>query len=165
MGKKKQTWREKRDNPEHDLPKVSPIEGKMRAKWGDGTVVIPHPQEVDALMKKVRKGKVTTVNDIRDVLSKRHKTTMACPFTTGIFAWIASYAAEEDRDDGKKRITPWWRTLKKGGVLNEKYPGGIERQRELLEAEGHTIEERGRKKKTYAVKDLESKRMRFPEDA
>ncbi len=42
-------------------------------------------------------------------------------------------------------MTPWWRTLKTGGELNPKFPGGPDRQRALLEAEGHTIVQRGRK--------------------
>jgi hypothetical protein len=44
--------------------------------------------------------------------------------TTGIFAWIAANAAEEQKRKGEKEITPYWRTLKSGGVINEKYPGG-----------------------------------------
>ena len=41
--------------------------------------------------------------------------------------------------------TPYWRTLKANGELNEKYPNGIEAQKEKLEAEGHTIVQKGRK--------------------
>lgn len=38
---------------------------------------------------------------------------MACPVTTGIFAWIAAHAAAEAEESGGK-ITPDWRTLKHG---------------------------------------------------
>jgi len=31
---------------------------------------------------------------------------------------------------------PYWHTLKSGGEINEKYPGVVERQKLLLEAEG-----------------------------
>jgi len=41
--------------------------------------------------------------------------------------------------NGKKDITPYWRTLKEGGLLNEKYPGGVETQGALLQKEGHII--------------------------
>ncbi len=41
--------------------------------------------------------------------------------------------------EGKTGITPYWRTLKVGGVLNEKYPGGVVAQARLLEGEGHKI--------------------------
>ena len=46
---------------------------------------------------------------------------------------------------GEKNITAWWRTLKGDGYLNEKFPGGAERQKELLEKEGHQIIARGKK--------------------
>ncbi|MEK7354115.1 MAG: hypothetical protein AABZ77_06395 [Chloroflexota bacterium] len=42
--------------------------------------------------------------------------------------------------EGKKNITPYWRTVKVGGQLNDKYPGGAEAQFARLQAEGHTIE-------------------------
>ncbi|HRU41646.1 MAG TPA: methylated DNA-protein cysteine methyltransferase, partial [Candidatus Diapherotrites archaeon] len=54
--------------------------------------------------------------------------------------------------------TPYWRTLKKGGELNEKYPGGVELQKALLETEGHTVVARG---KRYFVKDFEEKLYRL----
>jgi len=38
--------------------------------------------------------------------------------TTGIFAWITARAAREAADDGRKRITPHWRTMKSGGEAN-----------------------------------------------
>src|SRR5262249_38900643 len=38
---------------------------------------------------------------------------------------------------------PYWRTLKAGGELNPKYPGGLARIRELLEREGHRVVARG----------------------
>lgn len=71
---------------------------------------------------------------------------------TGIFARIAAGAAEEDILDGKKNINPYWRTLKAGGVINDKYPGGVEAQKELLEEEGHTVVKKGKK---YVVVDFE----------
>jgi len=57
----------------------------------------------------------------------------------GIFVGIAARAAEEMEEEGKKDITPYWRTLKEGGKLNEKYPGGIMAQAKHLEAEGFTV--------------------------
>ena len=51
---------------------------------------------------------------------------------------------------------PYWRTLKANGELNAKYPGGVEAQKEKLEAEGHTIIQKGRTNIKYFVKDYES---------
>ena len=56
--------------------------------------------------------------------------------------------------EGKKDITPYWRTLKSKGELNQKYPGGVETQTARLEAEGHTIEP-SKGKKPPKVKDFE----------
>ena len=77
---------------------------------------------------------------------------------TDIFAWIAANAAEEQRMKGIKEITPYWRTLKAGGVINPKYPGGVERQKELLESEGHRVIRKGKK---YIVADYEKALVRF----
>ena len=55
--------------------------------------------------------------------------------------------------EGEKDITPYWRTLKSKGELNEKYPGGVETQAARLEAEGHTID---RSRKPPRVADFEN---------
>ncbi len=149
MPKKKPTWTEKL-NDSKDYPKVEEMNGRMTRKWGKGTLVIPAPIEVDQLMKKVPVGKLTTINEIRSALAAKHKATIGCPLTTGIFAWIAANAAEEQKQQGATDITPYWRTLKTGGFLNEKYPGGLEAQKLLLEQEGHAVAKRGKK---YLVLD------------
>ena len=79
----------------------------------------------------------------RDLHRKKHKADFACPITTGIFSWIAAHAAAEDATAGRKRITPYWRTLKTGGELNPKYPGGVASLRRKLAAEGHTFVKKG----------------------
>ena len=151
--KRKKSWREKLQD-DKDLPKVRKITGKMSKRWGTGTVVIPAPCQVDEIMKTVPKGKVITINEIRKILAKRHKATIGCPITTGIFSWISANAADEAEAEGEKRITPYWRTLKTGGELNPKYPGGVENIKRHLEAEGHTVVQKGRSKKLL-VKDYE----------
>lgn len=149
---KKKSWREKLANSK-DLPKVVEINDKMSKRWGTGTVVIPAPKEVDEIMKMVPKGKLITINEIRERLAKKHGATIGCPITTGIFAWIAAHAAEEEATEGKKDITPYCRILKSGGVLNEKYPGGIDNLKKLLEFERHTVVQKGKK---YIVEDYEA---------
>jgi len=117
----------------------------MSRRWGTGTVVIPAPMEVDEIMRSVPKGKLVTINEIRLALAKKHNATIGCPMTTGIFAWVAANAADEQRQAGKEDVTPYWRTLKTGGVINAKYPGGVEGQRKLLEKEGHRVVQKGKK--------------------
>lgn len=135
-----------------DLPRVEEITEKMSKRWGTGTVVIPAPLEVDAIMRKVPEGKLITINDIRTALAKKHNASIGCPITTGVFAWIAANAADERRQAGREDITPYWRTLKTGGVVNPKYPGGVEGQVKLLEREGHEVIKKG---KNFLVVDYE----------
>ena len=146
----KKSWLEKLKESEakahaQGLPRVEEITDKMSKRWGTGTLVIPTPMEVDKLMMKVPYGKLTTINAIREVLAQKHNATIACPITTGIFASIAAKAAEERRQQGETDFTPYWRTLKVGGEINEKYPGGVEAQTQLLEKEGHQILRKGKK--------------------
>lgn len=147
----KKTWCEKLKDSK-DLPRVEKITERMSKKWGTGTIVIPAPIEVDELMKKVPAGKLTTINQIREALARKHDSTIGCPITTGIFASIAAHAAEEQKQEGEKNITPYWRTLKVGGVINEKYPGGVDKQKELLLKEGHNVIQKGMK---YVVVNYE----------
>jgi len=108
--------------------------------------------EVDEIMKSIPKGKLITINEIRAAIAKKHGATIGCPITAGIFAWVAAHAAEEQKMKGEKNITPYWRTLKAGGVINEKYPGGVEAQKQLLEKEGHKVVKKGQK---YVVVEYE----------
>ncbi len=156
MAKLKMTWREKLETQgkRNNLPRVAEIRPNMSQRWGTGTVVIPDPLEVNEIMRSVPRGKLITINQIRERLAKRHGATIGCPITTGIFAGISARAAEEDAAEGKKDITPYWRTLKVGGTLSDKFPGGVEAQAEKLKAEGHTILP-DRKGKPKRVKDFE----------
>ena len=151
--KTKKSWREKLAD-DKGLPKVGETTGKLSQRWGEGTFVVPAPREVDALMKQVPRGRLVTINELRDALAKKHQTSFACPITTGIFAWLAAHAAAEDEATGKKRITPFWRTLKNGGEVNAKYPGGVAEISKRLRGEGHKIISQG---KRTLVADFEKK--------
>jgi len=154
---KRKSWSEKLEDSK-GLPKVERITAKMSRRWGTGTVVIPAPMEVDEMMRSVPEGKLITINEIRAALARKHKATIGCPITTGIFAWVAANAAEERRKEGERENTPYWRTLKTGGVINEKYPGGVEGQKKLLEKEGHKVIQKGKK---YFVVDYEKSLARI----
>jgi hypothetical protein len=149
--KTRKSWREKLADSK-GLPKIGRVEVAMTKRWGNGTMVIPAPLDVDEVMKKVPRGKLTTINELRSALARKHHVAIACPITTGIFAWIAAHAAEEDAAAGRKRITPYWRTLKTGGELNQKYPGGIAALKKRLRLEGHAVVKKG---KRYLVKGFE----------
>jgi len=148
---RKKSWSEKLLDSK-GLPKVEKITAKMSKRWGTGTVVIPAPVEVDEMMRKVPHGRVVTVNEIRSALARKHNASIGCPLTTGIFAWVAANAADEQRRKGREDVTPFWRTLKSDGVINEKYPGGARLQKKLLEGEGLKVIQKGKK---HVVADYE----------
>ncbi|HOI76392.1 MAG TPA: MGMT family protein [Methanofastidiosum sp.] len=151
MSTRNKSWREKLEDSK-DLPKVEIITEKMSKRWGEGTVVIPAPIEVNEIMRTVPEGKLITIDQIRKKLAEKHNASIGCPLTTGIFAWISAHAANEAALEGKADITPYWRTLKTGGIINENYPGGINYQKQLLEREGHKVIQKGKK---YIVQDYE----------
>jgi len=144
MSYKTKSWREKlADNK--GFPKVFKIDRTKSKRWGSGTFVIPAPMEVDELMRRVPKGRLTTIDELRKTLARRHGATIACPITTGIFAWIAAHAAAAAAAEGRKGTTPFWRTLKSTGELNPKYPGGVAELKRKLSGEGHTIIRKGKR--------------------
>lgn len=137
-------WRAKLEKP-HER-KIGAIPPKMARQLGTGTLLIPRPLDVDAVVRKVGKGKLVTVKGIREKLARDGGADVTCPLCTGIFLRIAAETAEEDRAAGKRRITPYWRVVRDDGSLLEKFPGGVAAQVEHLRAEGHDVEpSRGRK--------------------
>ena len=150
----KKTFNEKL-NYSGDLPKVEKLNPRLAERYKTGTMVIAAPVEYDQLMKKVPKGKLTTIDRMMAHMAQKHHAGCACPMTAGIFVNIAAHASEER---GGKKETPWWRTLKKDGQLNEKFPDGIDGQKARLEAEGHTVIQKG---KRYLVENYEKKVCRF----
>lgn len=110
-----------------------------------GRGVIASPLEYEELIKVIPKGMLITVDELEQTLAKKHKVDYACPHTTRFYIIMVANAAKEKELLGGKQIVPYWRTLKKNGQLNKRYPGGIEAQRKLLESEGHIIVQKGGK--------------------
>ncbi len=149
---KKKTWREKLSDSKN-LPKVVVLKENAQKHWRGSSMAIPSPMEVNEIMAKVPFGTLITTEEIRRIIARKHGADIGCPLTCGLFAWIAAHAAEEELVDGVTGTTPYWRTLKTGGKLNPKYPGGTEEQRARLEAEGHAIVQKG---KAFMVEKYES---------
>ena len=136
-----------------DMPKFQTITDlKSIEKYGGDRMYFAPPIDYDKIMKQIPFGKVITVGKIREYFAKKNGADFTEPITAGIFVSIAAWASYQREEEN----TPYWRTLKANGELNEKYPGGIEAQREMLEREGHTIIQKGRKNIKYYVKDYES---------
>ena len=139
-----------RDNK--DMPKLQIItDPKSIEKYGGDRMYFAPPIAYDEVMRRIPVGKLTTVGEIRDYFAKNAGADFTEPITAGIFVSIAAWASEQRAEDK----TPYWRTLKAGGELNPKYPGGVEAQRERLEAEGHIVVRKGRTNIRYFVKDYE----------
>ena len=126
-------------------------------KYGGDRMYFAPPIDYDRAMRRVPRGMVTTVGEIRAFFAREAGADFTEPITAGVFVSIAAWASFQRQADE----TPYWRTLKAGGELNPKYPGGIEAQREKLEAEGHTVIRRGRKNFRYYVEDYEKVLYRF----
>ena len=133
---------------------IKAIPEKMAKRLGPGSMVVPSPADVDAVIRTVGKRKLVTAREIGASLARTHNTTVCCTVTTGICAWIAAHAAHEAEEMGKSRIAPYWRVLKPGGEINGKYPGGLAGVRKRLEEEGHVVVRDGAR---YVVKDYEKK--------
>ena len=139
-------WRTKLEHPNSKLPKVVAVPPKWRKQYGGGRMLIAHPLEVDALVRRVGKGMLVTVRQLRERLARDHRASVTCPLTTGIFVRIVAEVAEEDRRAGKKQIAPYWRVVRDDGSLNKKFPGGVRAQARKLRAEGFAVAAKGKNK-------------------
>jgi alkylated DNA nucleotide flippase Atl1 len=161
----KKTWQEKlKGKP--SFPKVLGLEKgfpcykavhKMGAEAGDNVILV-NPSEVVAIMKRVPKGRLMTIVEICKKIAGQHDVEACCSLTTGIFIMTAANAVEEASKEGRSLNIPYWRTLKADGFLNEKYPGGQEAHKKLLERENLKVVARGKK---YQVVDYEKYLMKL----
>jgi hypothetical protein len=161
------TWIQKLED-KTNFPKVLNLEKKfpcynavhkMGAEAGD-PIVLVNASEILPIMAGVPKGKLITIWEICRKISQQHKTKGCCSLTTGIFIMTIANAVEEaivQNQKGALIKIPYWRTLKADGFLNEKYPGGQEAHKKLLEKEGFKINTRGKK---YQVADFKKYLMR-----
>lgn len=136
------------------MPRIQVItdEGSIK-KYGGSRMYLAPPAAYDEIMRMIPQGRLITVGEIRKLLAARGGADFTDPITAGIFVSIAAWASHQRETDK----TPYHRTLKADGELNPKYPGGTEEQKKLLESEGHTVIQKGRKNIRYYVKDFEDK--------
>lgn len=138
---------------DNGMPKIQIVTDPATIRrYGGSRMYFAPPRAYDRAMRQVPPGRVTTVGALREAFAKANGADFTDPITAGIFVSIAAWASFQRTGDE----TPYWRTLKAGGELNPKYPGGVEAQRARLEAEGHIILARGRKNVRYYVKDYEN---------
>ena len=147
----RKTYNEKLHSP-GELPKIEDLSSKPESikRFGGTKLLVAAPMQYNDIMAKIPKGKLTTADRIRESLASQAGASATCPLTAGIFINICAHASVE-RQENK---IPWWRTLKAKGELNEKFPEGIDGQKILLETEGQTVIQKG---KRYYVQDYEEK--------
>ena len=138
-------------NSPGDLPKIEDISDQPKAieRYGGARMLIAAPLQYNEMMAGIPEGKVITVDRVRAHLVAQAGADFTCPLTAGIFVNLCAKASEER---GGVDAIPWWRTLKTRGELNEKYPGGTEGQKLLLEMEGHRVIQKG---KRFFVENVE----------
>ena len=142
-------------NDPGDLPRIRIVGTRDKVENSGGSkVIIAPPLDYDKLMKTVPEGKLITNDNIKDYLAEKYNADYTCPVSSRKFIVLSAYASVERGVDE----TPYWRTLKKDGELNGKYPGGIDKQKRLLEMEGHTIIQ---KDKHYYVMDFKEKQFQL----
>jgi len=152
MSYKKKSWQEKLADKDN-FPKVLKLGKKfpcyhavhkMGVEEGD-SIVLANPGEIVEIMKRIPEGRLITIVEICKKIAQRHHVQGCCTLTTGIFIMTAANAVEEAEREGRRLNVPYWRTLKAEGYLNEKYPGGEEAQKILLEKEGIPVTKKGKK--------------------
>jgi len=148
MVKTRETWREKLENSPKGDKRFS---GRRVLVPHGGVVLVVTPHLVDDLIRKIQRGKLVTIRQLRERLAQDFEEAGSA---IGLLLRIVAEAVEEDLRMGKSEITPYWRVVGDGGSLNEKFPGGIATQAAHLRQEGHTIEP-GKGKKPPKVKDFE----------
>lgn len=158
MSPKKKTWREKLYTDRK--PRIIEVPKKWVKTMGHGKMLILTPELVNNYIRGLPKGKLATVNSIRDGFALKFGADFTCPITTGIFMWICANCAEEEKAQGVKNITPYWRVLKEDGKLNLKYPGGVKHHATLLEKDGFAIH-KGKTEYSWVVKDYEKHLAEF----
>lgn len=140
-------------NNSKDMPKFVDLDNEAAKKWGGKKMIIAPPLYYNEIMKMVPEGKLVTTDQIRKYVAEKNHANITCPLTAGIFINICAWASSQREED----ITPYWRTIKSDGMLNMKYPGGMEAQKKLLEKEGHKIITKGKTNIKYYVDSYENK--------
>jgi len=140
---RKKTYREKINE---SIEKIHVITPEWEESLGKGKILIPSAVDIERLINQTKKGELLTNDTIRDQLAKEKNVQVTAAIPTGVHLKYIALAAEEEKELGKSKITPYWRVLRPDGSINVKFPITIEQQVELLEKEGHELEFRKGKK-------------------
>lgn len=153
-------WRKKMERPaQPQIVEQVPANGPK--SFGTGSMVIVTPMLIDGLVRQIPLGELTTIGELRKKFAQQFETDTTCPLTTGIFLRIVAENAEEERNNGRADITPYWRVVRDDGTMIDKFPGGIPQQAENLKNEGFEILVTGRRGTKLVVNNFKSHLFRF----
>ena len=115
-----------------DTNKIESIPKTMEKFLGcSGKMVKPSLNSVKNVVKKIRKGKLVTLEILREKLATDFNVQTACPASTTKMLQILSK---------EEHPICYWRAVKKKGELLSKFPDGVEGHAALLECEGFEID-------------------------
>ena len=112
--------------------KIEAIPKTMEKFFGcSGKMVRPSTNTVKRVVRKIPKGEILTLEQLREKLAIDFNVQVACPASTS--KALKTLAKEE-------KTICYWRVVKKKGELIADFPNGIEGHAELLESEGFEID-------------------------
>jgi len=115
-----------------DKDDIEIIPKTMKKFFGcSGKMVKPSSDTVKEIVKKIRKGKLVTLEELRDKLAQDFGVQTACPASTTKALQLLS---KEDRP------VCYWRVIKKKGELISKFPKGVEGHAALLQKDGLEVD-------------------------
>jgi hypothetical protein len=116
---------------------------------GSGQMVKPAVETVFNLASKIPKGKLATLESLRNEIAIKHQVHTCCPAAT-----IKALKLAIDTND----TFCYWRIFKKNGQLVSQFPGGIEGHAAKLSLDGIELDEG---KKNITVRNLNEKLYSF----
>ncbi len=115
-----------------------------------GRMLKPCAATVAALIAQIPNGQVVTSDVLRRKLADQFGVEVACPYDTKMA--LLKISNDSGLNDSGLNV-PYWRVIKTNGELNHQYRGGLEAQMALLQSEGFTVDDSGKKPRIKPFKD------------
>ena len=115
-----------------------------------GRMLKPCAATVAALVAQIPSGQVVTSDLLRRKLADQFGVEVACPYDTKMA--LLKISNDSSLNESGLNV-PYWRVIKTNGELNHQYRGGLEAQMALLQSEGFTVDDSGKKPRIKPFKD------------
>jgi alkylated DNA nucleotide flippase Atl1 len=114
-------------------------------RQGGTFVPLPSSREVDALIRRIPRGKLATIESFRAAIARQHGAAADPPGATRKLLRNAARAAAAAFARGESDVTPYWRIVRATGAVIGNLPRGTASLTALLTGEGHAIERKGQR--------------------